>query len=298
MNMKYIKLLHFLFIVVLFGGCQANKYIIEPDSKTITVATFNTEWLGDGIDDTKERFSYDYEKIAKILYMTNADIIALQEVENEKAIEKVTEYLQGYNFFVANGTGKQNVAFLYNPKLEIRIVGDYQPINVEPGRTRPGLIAYVKKGNFDFILMNVHLKSTSRYDSTDELREKSYKLRQEQATAISNWVDSLQKYSKEKDIIILGDFNDNPLRKSHPTLTPLLINKKLSFLTAELKSCQNPKWDNIDNIVVTTSVLGRVIFNSLHQINFYQLLNKKEAKTISDHCPVIISFDIIEPDND
>jgi endonuclease/exonuclease/phosphatase family metal-dependent hydrolase len=298
MKLKHIKLLLMLFLVIFFGGCQTSKYIIETDPNTITIATFNTEWLGDGIDDTKPRFNYEYENIAKILYMTNADIIALQEVENDKAIEKITNYLVGYNFYVLNGTGKQNCAILYNHNLDIRILGNYEPINVKPGRTRPGLIAYVKKGNFDFILMNIHLKSTSSYDNTDQLREESYLLRQNQATAISNWVDSLENHSKEKDIIILGDFNDNPLRLSHPTLTPLIKNKYLSFLTANLKSCKNPKWDNIDNFVVTKSVLDRVIYTSIKQINTYQMLKKKEAESISDHCPVIISFDITKPDND
>jgi endonuclease/exonuclease/phosphatase family metal-dependent hydrolase len=293
----------FLFLLISLTavnfGCQTNQYVISPDQNTITLATFNVEWLGDGIHDTKPRTSADYEKIAKIIYMTNADIIALQEVENDQAMELVSKYLVGYHYYVSgDGEGKQNTAILYNPNLEIRIVGNYEPLDVKKHRTRAGLLSYVKKGNFDFILMDVHLKSTSRYDSTDELREESYSLRNKQAKVISHWADSIETNSKEKDVIVLGDFNDNPNRTKHFTLEPIVNDTNLSFLTADLHSCKNPKWDNIDNIVVTKTVLPRVIKNSLHQINFYQILSKKEAESISDHCPVVISFDIKQPDND
>jgi endonuclease/exonuclease/phosphatase family metal-dependent hydrolase len=147
-------------------------------------------------------------------------------------------------------------------------------------------------------MMNVHLKSTSQYDNTPELKEKSYLLRAQQSRLLDKWVDSILTKTKEKDIIITGDFNDNPQRKNHPTLMALAEDTNLTFTTADMQSCKNPKWDCIDHIVVSNSSKSRIIPNSLHQINIYQILKQKEAESISDHCPVVISFDIQKPDND
>jgi endonuclease/exonuclease/phosphatase family metal-dependent hydrolase len=287
-------------LAALVSSCQLNlnKYTIVPNPNTITIATFNAEWLGDGSDDTKPRTAVDYEKLARIISITDADIIALQEVENEKALEKLCTYLEGYSYYVSETGGKQNPAYLFNNNLEVRYVGDYSPVNVEVGRTRPGFLVFVRKGNFDFALMNVHLKSTSSYDNTEELKKKSYLLRAQQAKALKNWVDSVLTKTKEKDIILTGDFNDNPNRKTNPTLMSLSEDKNIFFTTADLQSCKNVKWDCIDHIVTTLSAKNRIIPNSLHQINFYQILKQKEAESISDHCPVVISFDIKATDND
>jgi endonuclease/exonuclease/phosphatase family metal-dependent hydrolase len=256
------------------------------------------EWLGDGVDDQKPRTAKDIEKLVKIISMTDADIISLQEVENEAALRKLCNNLEGYSYYISETGGKQNPAYLFNNNLEVRYVGDYSPVSVEVGRTRPGFVVFIRKGNFDFALMNVHLKSTSSYDNTPELKEKSYLLRAQQAKAMNKWVDSILTNTKEKDIILTGDFNDNPNRKSHPTLIPLAENKNLFFTSAELQSCKNTKWDCIDHIVVSSSTKSRIILNSLHQINFYTILKPKEAESISDHCPVVISFDVQAVDND
>lgn len=289
-----------ILLMLIISSCQLNlqKYTIVPNPNTITIATFNAEWLGDGNDDTKPRSAKDYEKLARVISITNADIIALQEVENENALKMLSNYLENYSFYVSESGGKQNPAYLFNNNLEVRFIGDYSPIDVEPGRTRPGYLVFVRKGNYDFALMNVHFKSTSRYDNTPELKEKSFLLRAKQAKALSNWVDSILTKTIEKDIVITGDFNDNPNRKTNPTLMSLAENTNLIFTTAELHSCKNDKWDCIDHLVVSKSASNRVIPNSLHQINFYQILKQKEAESISDHCPVVISFDIKSPDND
>lgn len=289
-----------LSLIFIFYSCQLNlqTYSISPNPNTITIATFNTEWLGDGSDDTKPRSASDYEKMARIISITEADIISLQEIENEAAMKKLCTYLKDYSYYVCETGGKQNPAYLFNNNLEVRFVGDYSPVDVEVGRTRPGYVVFVRKGNFDFALMNVHLKSTSRYDNTEELKQKSYLLRAQQSRVLSKWADSILTQTKEKDIVITGDFNDNPNRKTNPTLMALAENTNLFFTTSELQSCKNARWDCIDHIVVSNSAKSRIIPNSLHQINFYDILKQKQAESISDHCPVVISFEISKPDND
>lgn len=286
-----------LFLIILGAySCATNDGQLEPGS--LKIATFNMEWLGDGVKDMKPRDSQDYKKLAEIIRNTQADIIAVQEIENATALQKVLAYLPGYSFALSNDEWIQKCGIIYKTGIEAHIVGDYYPIAVKPNRTRPGLVVNFKKDNFDFTMMCVHFKSTSSYDSTDEMRKESYELRKEQSSAVFHWADSILKNSPEKDIIIAGDFNDNPLRKKYNNLASMTTGNELTFLTQELKSCKNEKWDAIDHIVVSESIMKRYLANSDHYFDIYYIYKPYEVKKLSDHCPVIVSFDSGMPDND
>jgi len=289
-----LKVYIFLLFLILIG-CESFRN--EYDENAITMATFNVEWLGDGIEDRNLRNEIDYKRIAEVLIDLKADIIGLQEVENDLALEKIIKFMPGYKYIVGETGYIQNPAFLYRDTILVKFVQNYKPLAVKANRTRPGLLVYVKKGNFDFYLMNVHFKSTSRADSTEELKLESYALRRKQAEVLRNWSDSLLNYSIEKDIIIIGDFNDNPLRPSK-ILSPLLFSNNFLFLTDKLGSCKNPDWDNIDHIVINKSVFQRFIQGSVYMYNIPAKYEDYEVKKISDHCPVIAKFNILIPDND
>lgn len=278
---------------IAFSSCSVNT----KKKDTVTLGTFNIAWLGDGENDREKRSDSDYERIAGIIKDMNADVIGLQEIENEKALRKVMNYLDDYQCFVGNTARGQNVAFLYKNEVEVTDIKEYMPVAIHKGRNRPGLIAHCKKGNFDWSMMVVHLKSTSRYDSTDELRQESRETRRLQAAIMTKWVDSVAQ-TQEKDIIIVGDFNDFPLRKKDPTLTALLDNQNIDFLTKERKSCKDEKLYAIDHIVVSKSAKKRFVTGSDGMVNFYASEKKEIAQKISDHCPVVSTFDIISPDND
>ncbi len=289
-----LKVYIFLLFLILIG-CESFRN--EYDENAITMATFNVEWLGDGIEDRNPRNEYDYKRIAEILIDLKADIIGLQEVENDLALEKIIKFMPGYKYIVGETGYIQNPAFLYRDTILVKFVQNYKPLAVKANRTRPGLLVYVKKGNFDFFFLFVHFKSTSRADSTEELKLESYALRRKQAEVLRNWSDSLLNYSIEKDIIIIGDFNDNPLRPSK-ILSPLLFSNNFLFLTDKLGSCKNPDWDNIDHIVINKSVFQRFIQGSVYMYNIPAKYEDYEVKKISDHCPVIAKFNILIPDND
>ncbi len=286
---------YYFFIIIVFIGCSSISN--EFDENSIKISTFNIEWLGDGIDDRNPRSEYDYKRIAEVLLDLKADIIGLQEIENIKALEKLIKYMPGYKYYIGETGFIQNPAILYRDTLDIKFVANYEPLAVKPYRTRSALIVYVKKGNFDFYLMNVHFKSTSRADNTEELRLESYELRRKQAEIVRKWADSVIKNSNEQDIMIIGDFNDNPKRQSK-ILSPIVFRGEFLFLTDNLGSCKNPLWDNIDHIVINRSVFNRFIQGSVYMYNLPSKYEDYELKKISDHCPVSARFNVILPDND
>lgn len=300
--MKFIasfkKFALMFFIVILFVSCNnGSEFEVASDQNFITIATFNCEWLGDGIDDINIRTAEDYENIAKVLADTKSDLIALQEVENSQALDIIIKHLPDYKYVCGENGGKQNLAFLFNEDIKLTQIHEYMPLVLEANQTRPGLVAYCKKNNLDFWIMNVHLKSTSRYDSTDYLKQKSYEIRTRQAEILNNWVDSILAHS-ERDIIILGDFNDNPNKKANPTLSVLAGNTNIEFQTEDFNSCKNYYWDAIDHIINSKNLNKRILTGSIMMFDTYNFYGKEKAERISDHCPVMITYEVKSPDDD
>jgi endonuclease/exonuclease/phosphatase family metal-dependent hydrolase len=273
------------------------SYTLLFSTDYISIGTFNIEWLGDGIDDHKPRGAKEYAEIARIIKECDADILALQEIENQDAINKVLKYLKGYSAKIIEGGGKQNLGVLYKSNITISDIRIYNEIAVIPYRTRAGMFISAKKGNFDFNLMNIHLKSTSSHDNTQELKELSYKIRNAQWQQLNAWADSIMKFSSERDLIILGDFNDHP-KKENSQILPLKSKSKFEFLTIDLKSCLFSNWWAIDNIVVTKSAKKRFLEGSLRVEDFRAYVSDDLKRSISDHCPVIAKFEVSSEDND
>lgn len=290
------RILFIIFLTTTLISCSSK--LTKNNDDFVIIGSFNIEWLGDGINDQKVRNESDYKRIAEVIENTDADVLGLEEVENKAALQKVMKYLPEYNFILGNTGTQQNTAIVYKKNVEVKFIQNYDKLVVKENRTRAGLVASVKKGNFDWIMMVVHLKSTSRYDSTEALRIESYELRKKQAEILKNWADSIVTNTKEQDIIIVGDFNDNPKRHKTQNMLPLVEDNNMTFLTQDLISCKNPRWDMIDHIVVNNSAKKRFQLNSLFIYNIYNAYSKYDVENISDHCPIVCSFEIISPDND
>ena len=240
-------------------GCHSSR-VAYPDQ--VTVGTFNIEWLGDGVEDMKSRSDDDYRRVADVIDRTGADVLGLQEIENTVALERVLRYLPDFTGFVADAGIKQNVGVIFRKGLSVQQLGVYTPLTVGVDRLRPGMMLSCRKGDFDWIMMVVHLKSTSRADSTDELRDESRRLRGKQAAMLRSWADSVLRADAENDILIVGDLNDFPGRRENATLGPLLASKEMTFLTGALRSCRNPNWYVIDHVIASRSAQQRFVAGS------------------------------------
>jgi endonuclease/exonuclease/phosphatase family metal-dependent hydrolase len=287
----------FLLLGVILLSCKSNK-LDEGDPGILHIGTFNIQWLGDGIDDKKKRDSVDYANTAGVIREMNADIICLQEVENDSAMNLLMPHLPGYKFILGKSGWLLNQGIIYRENIEIESHGDYFPLAVVENRTRPGFWFRAKKNNFDFYGMVVHFKSTSRWDSTDEMRRRSFEIRSEQSEMLDNWADSVLALGGEEDIILIGDFNDNPTRKKSRNLAALLEDNQFDFITKDMKSCANPLWDNIDHIAITKSISERIIPGTMRMIDQKSMLSDEAAEMVSDHCPVVVGINCEMPDND
>lgn len=300
--MRGIKLTIFLVFSFLIISCSKNEtektgsYSNGFKKSDITIGTFNLEWFGDGINDRIDRSEIDYQHYAEIFKKMDADIIGLQEIENPGAMQRIIKYLPDYSYFLTIEGGQQKCGVLFRKNINVRIVNEYSPLAVDGKRTRPGLLLAAKAGNLSFLLMVVHLKSSSHFDNTDMKRERSIKLRTEQSEVLAKWSDSVIAKGNESDLIVVGDFNDTPKRKKNNTMYPLY--GKMTFLTENEKSCKYPAAYGIDQIVVSKSLKSRLKPNSLFVYNIFSIYNDADTKALSDHCPVIAKFDVKADDVD
>lgn len=275
--MRLIILISFGFLL-LFGCSSYNN---------ISVGTFNLEWLGDGIDDINFRNESDYSHIREVIKTLNVDILALQEVENKFAVQKIVD-TNKYNIIISTYPEKQKTALIINKDIEILDQTELSSISLGNNGLRPGLVAYCKYNGIDFFVGSFHLKSTSRYDDTPEKKLRSYEMRKEQSEKLLEDVRKLESQKNDKDFILLGDFNDNPTKKN--SNISALENDEFDFLTSGLNSCKFPIWKSIDHIIVTKELEKRVISSSLFMMDVNKMYTESSVKKISDHCPVIVSF--------
>lgn len=267
------------FFFLLLIGCSSHN--------ELTIGTFNLEWLGDGINDKNERTVLDYNHIKEVIKTLDLDILALQEIENRNALQKIID-TDKYNILISSYPLKQKTALIINKNIQILDSFELSSISLGNDGLRPGLIAYCKYNGIDFFVGSFHLKSTSRYDDTPEKKLRSYEMRKEQSEKLLEDVRKLESQKNDKDFILLGDFNDNPTKKN--SNISALENDEFDFLTSGLNSCKFPIWKSIDHIIVTKELEKRVISSSLFMMDVNKMYTESSVKKISDHCPVIVSF--------
>lgn len=281
--------------IALLGACASQRNAPEG---TVTIGTFNMEWLGDGTNDRKPRTDADYLRIADIVLKSGADVLGVQEVENEAALRKVLRYCSGFDGMVLQGETEQNVGVIWRKTVTVDSVGPFDGLVVQPKRSRPGLVVRCRYEGFDWLMMVVHLKSTSRFDSTNQLRELARDIRSKQASALRQWTDSVLAAGGEQDVLIVGDMNDFPTRRSLPTLTALEESSSMRFLTKDMKSCGRADRLAIDHVLASTQASERAIQSSIRTEDFHTFLDSESANKVSDHCPVIVRFHSARADND
>ncbi len=272
-------LLSMLLFVLLITSCNEQEEVI--------IGTFNIAWLGDDIDDKIDRDESDYRAIASVIKSSGADIMSVQEIENDAAILKLMKYLPEYDFKLGESGYIQNVGFIFKSDIECREIGNYEPLAVIKNKTRPGFVCEFEKDGLDLLIMSVHFKSTSRYDSTLEMKKRSWEIRDMQSKSLIKWADSVDNYND--NVIIAGDFNDNPTKKKH-NLHVISEFEDFEFLTENLRSCKYPQWTTIDHIIVSDDLLSYIDTNTVHSYNIFKAFSQQEIKMISDHCPVLVTI--------
>ncbi len=198
----------FLSLLLVFAALPAQQP--RPEG-AVRIGTWNIENLGFR---NPLRNDADHAAIGALIAELQVDLLAVQEIGSEAALERVARAIGPDWRFVLGTTGgfresdqAIRVGFLWNDaRLELLAAGEllHLPREVDgvPIFHRIPVTACFRSrdGGIDFRAVTVHIKA-----SRGELNERKRSL---EAGLLRDWLQELQENAGEdRDIVVLGDFN-------------------------------------------------------------------------------------------
>lgn len=280
-----------MFVLLLMGG-QHLAYA----QGTLSIATWNMEHLafkaGAGCE---PRSDGDYVKLSGYAHKVDADIFALQEVENQAALERVfprSEYTlvvsqRADKPYPCRGASNQSTPQRVAYAVRNEVISKYNlsfaavPEIGLNGSLRYGLELVFPQHKL--AILNVHLKSgcfDSPLDSSKTCRRLARQLPE-----VGKW--STSSIGKGNRVMILGDFNRRLTKTNDNFITYLSPSKPLNNSMKDKRGCHPKYRDSIDHILYTDdlSVSAAKVFDYGNEDGTAQLRDM-----LSDHCPIMSTF--------
>ncbi len=283
-------------VLIFIAGCQVTyKYKRAGGSRRqqesyIKVASFNIQIFGQSKINNPEVMGV----LARIV--KRYDVVAIQEVRSveENVIPSLLSYVNKrdvkYDYVISKRLGrtgsKEQYVFVYNTKT-VDLIPDSSYVADDPDDVfeREPFVSYFRSGNFDFKLVNNHIKPE---DVSVEL------------THLSVLINNIYDSSSEKDIIVLGDmnadgsyFNENNLAATFPLWVQLIGNNQDTTVAAS---------DNTYDRMMTRDTTANVEYTGKSGIfrwdAEYGITDLSFAKKVSDHYPIYAEFrtDLVDDD--
>ena len=248
-----------------------------------------------GSDPSVKRVPNDYTRIRCYVRLFDPDILAVQEVDGEVALNRVVD-TDVYDVVVSERPqagfmgGKQNTGFAYKKGLNVQPKGDFVALDVSNGFLRRGTEIELTHHGQTFTLMSVHLKSGCFHNGlSGSACDKFF----DQVPVLEDWID--QAAEGPKAFIVLGDFNRRFNQPGDLAWTDLddanPPNADLTAVTENMPiSCRDNKFTEfIDHIVFDKRGIELVDRTSFRHVTYRQA-DKPVWDQISDHCPVVIEM--------
>lgn len=264
----------------------------------VRVATWNLKRLGHG----KKKL----DQVAAII--EDFDVVALQEVMTSEGVAELLAYLPGWSAEVSprpvgRGNYQEWYAVLYR-KDRITVERAYLAGDARDAFAREPFITCLRANFFDFCLVSIHVifgdSARARDMEIDALGRLTAELRQNGHQGDASAAAGRTEDRREKDWIVLGDFNRMPEAPGFDTL----LAAGWSFgATGRLPTSlgKNGYHNPYDHILVDRSVT-RELDGSCTRVDFVARACGNDfqacSRDLSDHAPVSARFRTSGPDDD
>jgi len=286
-------------IAIIIAAIASYAYISlqqnqTAETKTAKIAAFNIQIFGKTKSDKTDVMTV----LTKIV--REFDVVLIQEIRDASEqtipnfIEKINQ-IEGatYSFIqsprLGRTTSKEAYAYLYNTETVQFIQGsDYVYNDTNDVFEREPYIASFKIGNFDFVLAGIHTKPEDAYNEIGNL---------------TSVVSSIQTAKpKEKDIIIMGDFNaDGSYFNEDDTSNLFKASEYNWIITNDIDTTVKTDY-TYDRIVVLDTTLNHEYNAGTAQAFYfdqaYGLTNQTFVEKISDHYPIFAQYKTNLEDDD
>jgi endonuclease/exonuclease/phosphatase family metal-dependent hydrolase len=247
--------------------------------RPIRIATWN-------LREFSQRRGVDIVAIARIVRASQFDLLAIQEVQQQgQAVQRLRRQLnEPWRHLISPPAGdNERFAFLYRSDV-IEPLGEARLMEDPPARTfaRVPYIGSFRAGEFDFTLIVVHLSYSDRARRARE------------AEALARYAHALAEGGSERDVIVLGDFNEQGRGNLH-------YFEQLGWMRLNLQPTNLGSTEVYDNLLLnrrhSAEWLGRVGVVLFDETDFAND-DKRASAEVSDHRPVWADFATVGPDDD
>ena len=282
----------------------------KANAEELKLSSWNIAWLGS--HEYNKRTEKDYNLLAEYAAELDADVIALQEVEDAQWAKKV--FGDSYNFYFSTKDWVQRVGIAVKKSSGYQVDAiEYKALDV--GRVRNGMDVTLSKNGKKIRLLGIHLKSgcfAQPLDSTSvnampngtdrEVRTKEACTKlSKQIAPLESWIDARAK--EQVPFVVLGDFNRRfvtDVQASYAENQGLWQaiddegNEDLWTPTMyENSKCWGGYYkDYIDHIVMNPSAKNKYVSGSFEQLVFKGKYSRQLSNALSDHCPISVTFNL------
>jgi len=254
---------------------------VEAGQDELRIASWNIRQFG-------SRASTDIRLLSGIIVDHKFDIVAIQEVQRDgSGVDRLLNELgypwRGTRLGERSRSGER-LAYIYRGD-RVQEIGQASNLPGASSRVfeRVPYRATFRAGNFDFELITLHLSWGDVAQREDEMK------------TLASLVAKRIQSQGEKDIIILGDLNE---QKSRPNLSYMSVVGWDTVVKLGTNLSGREIYDHILlNPTHTREYLGRsgvVLFDEIYLNND----DRTAADKVSDHRPVWADFSIVMPDDD
>ena len=272
-------------------------------AQEVRVASWNIEHLAEHNKvGCVPRSTLDYEKLRNFSELLNADVIALQEVENTAAVERVFPKSE-WNIVLSdrpNSTTyrcrgndqestQQRVAVVLRKGIKYQNKGSFEELGLEMEGLRYGVVVEIFGDRDTINLLALHLKSGCFVDDYSTSKLRACEVLETQIETLDDWIEN--SIRENKKFIVLGDFNSR-LTVENSMFWNKLVNMDNMPIGIQngmqnLTGCHPRYPDLIDHIILGPETSKLQIQNS-QMVHFYSSTGRHMAEEdmLSDHCPV------------
>lgn len=279
--MKKVIILLFLNIVILL---HSQEY---QTTNEVSLLSFNIQVFGK----TKSNKPEVMHVISDIV--TQFHIIAIQEVRDKsgttapKLMELLPDY---YDFIIGPREGRTNskeqFLYLYD-STKVDVLGQVVYEDVDDVYERNPMGLYLKVGELDFVLINLHIKP-------DDKDTKSINETYDEISVLPMVIESFSTFFNEPDIAIVGDFNEDGSYFNEELLSEIFNESQyINVIHNDLNTTVAKSSNTYDRIILTDDMstdwageYGVLYFDEVYD------LGDLEPKKISDHYPVWCTLNI------
>jgi len=272
-------------------------------AKPLKIASWNIAWLGS--HKFNKRTPDDYAQLAKYAARLDADVIALQEVENGKWASKV--FGDEYDYYFSTRDYVQRVGVAVKKSSGYKVLAqEYNALDV--GHVRYGMDITLTKEDKSVRLLAVHLKSGCFEKGLiaediaaidNERTQKACTKLVKQIPPLEAWID--QRAQENTPFMVIGDFNRRfaiDIDKSYQEeqgLWQAIDDEATEDLWTPTLTKNSKCWggyykDYIDHIVLDPRARSKLVDGSFEQLVYDGKYSKQLSRALSDHCPISVGL--------